>query len=123
MQLFGCLQHLETGAAAHLEVADNDIEKALVEFLDGGIAVWRFFDLVTGLGDRLPESTAQRIVIVSNENAAHTVALVSYSASRLTDTGSVTRISVPPPGTVRRAVCPSCGATIFRTVARPRPDP
>src|ERR1051325_8852717 len=74
MQLFGCLQHLETGAAAHLEVADNDIEKALVEFLDGGIAVWRFFDLVSGLGDRLPESTAQRIVIVSNENAAHTVA-------------------------------------------------
>src|ERR1051325_1876282 len=74
MQLFGRLQHLETGAAAHLEVADDDIEEALVQLLDGGIAVWRFLDLVSGLGDRLPEPAAQGIVIVSNENAAHTVA-------------------------------------------------
>ena len=59
MQRLGRLQHFETGAAAHLQVADDDVEEALVQLLDGGVAIRRFLDLVAGFGNRLRQSAAE----------------------------------------------------------------
>ena len=59
MQRLGRLQHLEPGAAAHLQVADDDVEEALVELLDGRVAVRRLLHVVPGLGKRLRQPAAE----------------------------------------------------------------
>src|SRR4029434_480067 len=81
MQLLGSLQHLEPGAATHLQVADDDVEEARVELLDCGRAIRRFLDLVPRFGNRLRESAAERVVIVCDQYAAHFV--LFYFAFRL----------------------------------------
>ena len=53
------MPHLETRAAAHLQIADDDVEEALVQLLDGGVAVRRFLDVVAGLGNRLREPATE----------------------------------------------------------------
>src|SRR5689334_5227225 len=73
MQLLRGLQDLEPGAATHLQVADDDVEEALVELLDGGVAIRRFLDLVPRFGNRLRESAAERVVVVCDQYAAHFV--------------------------------------------------
>jgi hypothetical protein len=64
-------QHVETVGAAHLEVAQHDVERPLVQLLDGGVAVRRLFDVVPGLGEAAGKAAAQRIVIVGDENSTH----------------------------------------------------
>ena len=59
MQRLRGLQHFEAGAAAHLQVADDDVEEALVQLLDGGVAVRRLLDVVARFGQRLREAPAQ----------------------------------------------------------------
>jgi hypothetical protein len=72
------LEDFQTGAASHLQVADDNIEEPLVEFLDGGVTVRGLLDVVAGFGHRLGEAPAQRIVVVSNQYPSHI-----YSTARL----------------------------------------
>ena len=65
------LEHLETGAATHLQVADDDIEEAFVELLDGGVTVRGLLDVVAGFGHRLGEAPAERVVVVSDQYPSH----------------------------------------------------
>ncbi|MNC90901.1 hypothetical protein D3C83_70570 [compost metagenome] len=71
MQRLGRLQHVDAGAAAHLEVADDDVEGAFMQLLDRRIAVRRLFYFVAPFGNRLREPAAKGVVVVSNQNAAH----------------------------------------------------
>src|SRR6185436_5846677 len=48
---------------------------------DGGVAIWRFLDLVPRFGNRLRESAAERVVVVCDQYAAHFV--LFYFAFRL----------------------------------------
>ena len=77
MQGLRGLEDVEPAAAAHLEVAHHDVEEALVQLLDRGIAVGRLFDVVSGFGQRLRHAAAKRVVIVSNQNPAHMSSRVS----------------------------------------------
>src|SRR4030095_2956476 len=72
MQCLRGLQHFETGAPAHLQVADDNIEEAFVQLLDGGVAVRRLLDVVAGFRHSLSQAAAQRIVIVGDQNPSHT---------------------------------------------------
>src|SRR6185436_10725154 len=67
-------EHVEPVAAAHLEVAEHDVEISVVQALDGGVAVRRFLYLVSCVGKPSYQPAAQRVVIVCNQNAAHLVA-------------------------------------------------
>ena len=82
MQRLRGLQHFETGAAAHLQVADDDVEEALVQLLDGGVAVRRLLDVVAGFGHRLRQAAAERVVVVGDQNPSH-VSPSSLSFARL----------------------------------------
>ena len=64
-------QDVHAVAAAHLEVAQHDVEVAVVQPLDGGVAVRGFFDLVSGFGQAPGEPAAERVVIVGDENSSH----------------------------------------------------
>ena len=90
-------QHVHAVAAAHLEVAQHDVEVAVVQPLDGRVAVRGLFDLVAGFGQPAHESAAEGVVIVGDENATHTGPSLCYlnRARRLLETGSVTRKRVP----------------------------
>ena len=68
MKRLGRFQHLESGAAAHLQVADDDVEEAFVQLLDRRVAVRRFLDVMAGLGHGLSKPSAQRIVVVGDQN-------------------------------------------------------
>ena len=59
-------QHVQAVAAAHLQVAQHDVEVVVVEPLDGGVAVAGFFDLVPGLGQPADQPAAERVVIVGD---------------------------------------------------------
>ena len=97
-------QHVHAVAAAHLEVAQHDVEVAVVQPLDGGVAVRGLVDFVAGLGQPAHQPAPERIVIVGDENSTHvSVAYVVRSGSllepaRRARTGSVTRNRVPGPG-------------------------
>ena len=71
MQRLGGLEHLQSRAATHLEVAHHHVEEALVQLLDGGIAIRRLFDVVRGLPERLRETASQGVVIVSDKDPSH----------------------------------------------------
>src|SRR3989344_4811458 len=43
MECLGSFQHLEAGAAAHLEIAQDDVEEPFMKLLDGYIAIRSFF--------------------------------------------------------------------------------
>ena len=83
-------QHVHAVAAAHLEVAQHDVEVAVVQTLDRGVAVRRLLDFVPGVGQPADQPAAQRIVIIGNEYAAHRYLLLEPAPDAL-DTGSVTR--------------------------------
>ena len=84
------LQHLEPGAAAHLQVADDDVEEAFVQLLDGGVAVRRLLDVVA-----LLRQAPARGRGAENRGRRRSES-VPYSYSSLPPvTGSVTRIVVP----------------------------
>jgi hypothetical protein len=57
-------QHVHAVAAAHFQVAQDDIEVIVVKPLDGGVAVAGFFDFVPGLDQPAHQPAAQRVVIV-----------------------------------------------------------
>ena len=122
-------QHVHAVAAAHLEVAQDDVERAVVQALDRQVTVGCLLHIVSGFGQPPGEPPPERVVVVSNQNSAHTQSL----ASRLSlptlnhceplETGSVTLNRVPCPGTLLRSIRPSCASTIFRTIGNPRPEP
>ena len=60
-------------APAHLEVAQHDVEVAVVQPLDGGVAVRGFLDFVFGFREAPGEPAPEGVVIVGDENATHTV--------------------------------------------------
>ena len=64
-------EHVEAVAAAHFQIAQHDIEIAVVQPLDRRISVRRFFDIVAGIGEATHEAPSKRVVIVSDENSAH----------------------------------------------------
>ena len=71
MQRFGRAQDIEPVRAAHLQVADDDVEVAFVELFDGGIPVAGLFRVVAGRAERQREAAPQRVVIVRNQYSTH----------------------------------------------------
>ncbi len=71
VQRLGGAEYVEAVAAAHLQVAQHHVEVAFVEPLDGLVAVRGFVHLVTRGRQRACESAPERVVVVSNQNAAH----------------------------------------------------
>ena len=69
LERLGCAQHIETVAASHFEIAYDDVELATVQLFDGGVAVRGFLDVVPGLAQCSCDSSAQRIVVVRDEDA------------------------------------------------------
>ena len=59
-------QDVHPVAAAHLEIAQHDVEIAVVQPLDGHVAVGRLFDFVSGSGQPAYQPAAQSVVIVSD---------------------------------------------------------
>ena len=135
MEGLGRLEHLEAVAAAHLEVAQDDVEVALVQPLDGRVAVGRLVELVAGLGERPDQPPPQGVVIVCNQDATHRSPSPAFPLScapgapysnhwpREPEMGSVTVKRVPRPAADAMSMRPSCASTILRTIARPSPDP
>jgi hypothetical protein len=64
-------QHVHAVAPAHLEVTQHDVEVAVVEALDRGVAVRGLFDFMFGLGETPGEPASERVVIVGDENPSH----------------------------------------------------
>src|SRR5207237_6402004 len=60
---------VQTVAAAHLEIAQYHVEVAVVQPLDGGVAVRGFFDFVSRFGKTARQPAAERVVIVGNQNS------------------------------------------------------
>ena len=75
MERLGGAQHVEPVAAAHLQVAQHDIELSLVQLLDRDVAVRRLIDFVMRVGQRADDAAPQRIVIICHQNPAHCSAL------------------------------------------------
>ena len=124
VQRLGGPQHVEAVAAAHLQVAQHDVERPLVQPLDGEVAVRRLVDLVPGLGQRARERPPQRVVIIGNQNPAHAYPSIQnrqLSRRTLDGQGHGERRAVP--ARVVTSMRPSCASTILRTMARPRPEP
>ena len=71
MQRLGRAQHVHAVAAAHLEIAQDDVVLPLVQLLDGDVAVRRLVDLVLGVRQRAHDAAPQRIVIVCYQNPSH----------------------------------------------------
>ena len=71
VQRLGRAQHVEPVAAAHLQIAQHDVEVAFVQTLDRLVAVGGFLDLVAGGGERPGQPASKGVVIVGDENAAH----------------------------------------------------
>ena len=74
LQRLGRAQHVHAVAAAHLQVAQHDVVLALVQLLDGDVAVRRLVDLVVRVGQRAHDAAPKRIVIVGYQNPAHRIA-------------------------------------------------
>ena len=53
------LEHFESGAAAHLQVAHDDVERALVQPLERRVAVRRLVHVVRGFAQCLREAAAE----------------------------------------------------------------
>ena len=68
-------QDVHAVAAAHLQIAEDDVEVVVVQTLDRGVAVRRLFDFVAGLGQAADEPAAERIVIISDKNTTHKLVL------------------------------------------------
>src|SRR6185436_15496863 len=141
--------HVHAVAAAHLEVAQDDVVLPFVQLLDGDVAVRRLVDLVMRVRQRAHDAAPKRVVIVGYQNATHTDAPTSLffvlppkggshsvqqraarsrppnyrNSSWLPLTGSVTLKRVPPSAGALTSMRPSCASTIFRTIARPKPEP
>ena len=71
MERLGGAEHVEAVAAAHLEIAQHDVEMPVVKPLDRLVAIRSFFHFMVGGRQRPSEPATERIVIVSNENATH----------------------------------------------------
>ena len=71
MESLGRAQHLEPGRAAHLQVADDDVEVALVKLLDRGVAVAGLLDIVAGRRQRQREPAPECIMIVRDQYSPH----------------------------------------------------
>ena len=135
-------QHVHAVAAAHLEVAQHDVEVAVVQPLDGGVAVRRLFDFVSGLGQAADQPAAQRVVIVGDENSTHRSLTAWYldlapcATRRLTYrsqpylnhadalvTGSVTRKRVPVSGAAADVDAPVVRVDDLPDDRQPEPGP
>ena len=71
MQRLRGAQHVHAVAAAHLQIAQHDVELSLVQLLDRDVAVRRLIDFVMRVGQRADDAAPQRIVIVCHQNPAH----------------------------------------------------
>src|SRR5262245_20480997 len=72
-------KYVESVAAAHLQVAQNDVKVAVVQPLDSRVAVGGFVDFVSSFRESAGESTAKRVVVVSYQNAAHTPSILNLA--------------------------------------------
>ena len=77
VQRLGRAQHVHAVAAAHLEVAEDDVVLPFVQLLDRDVAVGRFVDVVLGVRQRADNAAPQRIVIVCNKNPSHNILLAT----------------------------------------------
>ena len=77
VQRLGRPQHVEPVAAAHLQVAEDDVVVAFVQLLDRDVAVRRLVDVVPRVGQRADDAAAEGIVIVGDQDTTHTLCLSS----------------------------------------------
>ena len=106
----GGTEDVHAVAAAHLQVAQDHVEMAIVQALDGGVDVRCFFDVVAGFGQAALQTAPERVVIVRNQYSPHNLhaSLLNQLAPLETfDTGSVTRKRVPLPGAAATSIRPS----------------
>jgi hypothetical protein len=75
MQRLRRAQHVEAVAAAHLQVAQHDVEVAVVEPLDGGVAIGGFIDFVPGFREPTDQPAPERVVVVGNQDSSHVLIL------------------------------------------------
>ena len=75
MQRLGRAQHVQSVAAAHLEIAQHDIVLPFVQLLDRHVAVGRLVHVVMRIRQRAADPAPQRIVIICHQNPAHCSAL------------------------------------------------
>ena len=75
----GRAKHVEPVAAAHLQIAQDDIELPFMQLLDGDVAVWRLVHFVVRVRKRPDDPAPQRIVIVCNQNPTHVCSLNPFS--------------------------------------------
>ena len=71
VQRFRRAQHVEPVGAAHLQIADDDIEVAFVQLFDRGVAVAGLLDLVARRAECQREPAPQRVMIVRYQNSSH----------------------------------------------------
>ena len=71
MQRLRRAQHVHAVAAAHLQIAQDDVVLPLVQLLDGDVAVRRLVDFVMRVRQRADDAAPKRIVIVCYQNPAH----------------------------------------------------
>ena len=76
VQRLGGAQHVEAVGAAHLQVADDDVEVAFVQPLERGVAVAGLVDLVPGGGQRQRQPPPESIVIVRYKYASHVLSIL-----------------------------------------------
>jgi hypothetical protein len=73
VQRLGRAQHVHPVAAAHLEVAEDDVVLPLVELFDGYVAVRSLVHFVARVRQRADDSPSQRIVVICNKNPSHNI--------------------------------------------------
>jgi hypothetical protein len=59
VQRLGGAQHVHAVAAAHLQVAEDDVVLSFVQLLDGDVSVGGFIDVVLRVGERPHNSAAE----------------------------------------------------------------
>ena len=127
-------QHVEPVAAAHLQIAEDDVVLPFVELLYRNVPVRRLVDIVPRVGQRADDTAAEGIMIIGDQDTTHSLPLISVGRAGKLDscylnnswlllTGSVTRKRVPPAIGAPTSMRPSWASTILRTIASPRPEP
>ena len=75
-------EDLQPADVVHHQVGDDDVEVAVVQALDGGIAVRGFVHFVSCLRQAAGKPAAQGIVVICNEYPRHDVASLLEPARR-----------------------------------------
>src|SRR5215472_17128050 len=100
--------------AGQHDVEHDQIELVLLGAAEGVGAVGGDLDLIAFHLEIVFEAQRDGGFVFSDQDAGH---------ARLPRAGSNMVNSLPCPGSLATTICPPCAATMWRTIARPSPDP